>query len=555
MRVCGAPARLLAGCVVLAACASDPPPPAAWIPPVAAALGDLTAADPLGHAEAPSQPAGGAGAVAVDGSGPAPGADSATAAAVAQGGAGQSGGDQRGGASGERSLGLDEVLASVTSRYPPYLSALLERDLAAGRLQSAQGGFDPNLSAKVGGKVQGYYDDVTTFQGLLEQPLTTGDTIYGGYRVSEGVLPDYDKNRTQEGGELLLGARLPLLRDRSIDRRRAGLRQAELDLAIAEPVIERARIDFVRAAGRAYYQWVAAGLRVVVAEDLLTLAKRRSADLQRAVQSQLLAPIDVVDNNRLLAQRAVFVARAERQLQQAALELSLFLRGPDDAPIVPESKRLPPGFALPQIRDLDAAQELALASQWRPELRRLDLQRQRAETDLALADNQAWPNVDLIVEATRALGDDPYRDLDRNGLFVGGELKFPVRRREALGRAEQARAQLSRLQLEQRWAYERIANELADARSALGQARAQLQEAERSVALAGEVVAAEERALLLGRSNLLQVQLREAQLADARLLAVDAQLEYCRAHVDYRAALGRDALPQTNEGRTEPGRR
>ena len=37
-------------------------------------------------------------------------------------------------------LSLDTVIGSVTSRYPPYLSVLLERDLASGRLQQAMGG-------------------------------------------------------------------------------------------------------------------------------------------------------------------------------------------------------------------------------------------------------------------------------------------------------------------------------------------------------------------------------------------------------------------------------
>lgn len=523
------PPGLFAALALTMACAADTPYAVPWLPPAAVVSGDVAAAPPS-LAAVPVVAVGGMPAPAAgERESPAP-----TPHQAAQG-----------------PLELEEVLAAVLSRYPPYLSALLERDLAAGRLRTAQGGFDPNLSAKLGGKLQGYYE-ATTFQSLLEQPLATGDTLYGGYRISDGYLPDYDKNRTQDGGELLLGARLPLLRDRSIDRRRAGQRQAELDVAIAEPVIERARIDFVRAAGRAYYQWVAAGQRVAVAAELLALAQRRSADLQRAVQSQLLAPIDVVDNDRLLAQRAVFLARAERALQQAALELSLFLRGADDAPIVPSSARLPAAFELPQVRERDPELELQQANQWRPELRRLQLQLQRVATDLQLAENQAWPNLDLIVEGTRALGNDPYRDLDRNGLFVGGELKFPVRRRDALGRAEQARAQLSRLQLEQRWACDRIANELADARSALQQARAQLQEAERSVALAAEVVAAEQRALLLGRSSLLQVQLREAQLADAQLLVVDARLEYCRAQVEHRAALGLDAQGPAGPGGGSP---
>ena len=50
-------------------------------------------------------------------------------------------------------LALETVIDSVTRRYPPYLSTLLEKDLASGRLTQAMGAFDTTLGAKVGGQV------------------------------------------------------------------------------------------------------------------------------------------------------------------------------------------------------------------------------------------------------------------------------------------------------------------------------------------------------------------------------------------------------------------
>lgn len=437
-------------------------------------------------------------------------------------------------------LELAAVLRAVGDRYPPYLSALLERDLASGRLTQALGGFDANLTAKLGSQLQGYYE-ATTLQTLLEQPLTTGDTIYGGYRISDGLLPAYDKDRTQDDGQFVLGGRVPLLRDRGFDRRRASVKQARVDQQIAEPVIQRARIDFVRAASRAYWSWVAAGQRVAVAEELLQLAVLRVEGLQRAVERNFLAPIDVVDNERLIAQRRLFVVRAERQLQQAALELSLYWRDPSDAPIVPERTNLPPSPPLPIATSSTVSTDTTAALQQRPELRRLRFLADRSEVELALAENQALPNLDLVVEATHSPADSPYGDIDRSGLFVGGELKWPLWRREALGRVEQVRTQLTRLQLESRFARDRIVNEIADAHSALTAAIGQLDNSRENREKAGQMVDAERRAFELGRSDLLRVQLREAQLADARIGEVEAQLAGWLAAVDLRAALGVDA--------------
>ena len=87
----------------------------------------------------------------------------------------------------------------------------------------------------------------------------------------------------------------------------------------------------------------------------------------------------------------------------------------------------------------------------------------------------------------------------------------------------------------------RIINDVTDARSAVRAAFEQISNARRNVELGREIVTAEQRAFELGRSDLLRIQLREVQLADAQVLELDAKLAYRRAHADLRAALGHDA--------------
>ncbi|MCA8949104.1 MAG: TolC family protein, partial [Planctomycetes bacterium] len=359
-------------------------------------------------------------------------------------------------------LSLATVLESVVRRYPPMLSALVERDLASGRLRQAMGAFDTNLVGKLGRRVQGYYES-TIASGVLEQPLVSGDSIFGGYRVSDGLLPDYYDGRTQDNGELVFGVRVPLLRNRAFDERRAGVRKAEIGVALADPKIERARIDFVRAATETYFVWVAAGRRVEVARDLLRLATGRQDGIARAVERQFLAPVDLVDNERLVAQRRVLVLRAERELQAAALALSLYLRDAADRPIVVDESRLPV-VATADPLGSSLADDLAAAQRQRPEPRQLALLLDEAATERELANNQLWPALDLVVEGARSLGAGPYSDREDLELFVGGELKLPIQRRAAQGRREQAEARLRRLGLEERFARDRIATEIADAR-------------------------------------------------------------------------------------------
>lgn len=440
---------------------------------------------------------------------------------------------------------LDAVIASVTSRYPPYLSTLLERDLASGRLTQAMGGFDTTLGAKVGGTLQGYYE-ATTAEGMLEQPLATGDTVYGGYRITDGFLPDYYDPRTQDDGQLVFGVRVPLLRGRATDARRAAVRKAEIGVELADPVIAGARIAYVREASVAFYNWEAAGRKLSIARELLRLAEDRQGGLQRAVEREFLPPIDLVDNERLITQRRVLVARAERAFQAAALAMSLFYRAEDDRPIVAGEARLPPAPEAGPALPADSAETaVARAMRQRPEFLRVQLQIDEAETDLELARNDRLPGLDLLVETQSSFGEGPYTDREDFGLFVGGKIDLPLQRRGALGRMQIANARLSQLRIEQGFLAERILNQVLDARSGLQNALAQLDATARNVDLARQLVAAEQRAFDLGRSDLLRIQLREAQLADAQVLAVDARLAFERALVDYQAVLGEQAAAAT----------
>jgi len=434
-------------------------------------------------------------------------------------------------------LQLDRVVESVTRRYPPLLMAMLERDFASGRLQQAMGSFDTRLSAKVGGRLQGFYES-TVASGLLEQPLASGDTVYGGYRVSDGFLPDYYGSRTQDNGEFVFGGRMPLLQNRATDARRTAVRKAQIGVNLAEPKILGAKIEYVRRATRAYYKWVAAGQKLKVARELLNLASARQDGLQKAVDREFLAPVALTDNQRLIKQRGIYVARAERRLQEASLILSLYLRDTDDRPIVAGEANLPEGLiALPKVATtLDV--DLAAAARQRPDLAELHLMIAQAQAERDQADNLTLPELSLLVEGASSLSGSPYKDREDFELFVGGELKLPLQRRGARGRLQQAIAKLNGLRIEQRFARDRIVNEIRDTRSAIKAARQQVQDAGENVSLAGQLVAAEQRAFDLGRSDLLRVQLREVQLADSRVLNIDARLGQLLAGADYRAALG-----------------
>jgi outer membrane protein TolC len=439
-------------------------------------------------------------------------------------------------------LRLEDVVTSILSQYPPLLAAQIEQDVANGRLRSAQGIFDFNAFSKVFGAPAGYYQYGTADVGFEQFTGIWGSTVFGGYRYTGGdQLPQYYNNRTEGDGEVRFGLDFPILKDGSIDKRRAALFKARLDQKLAQPVIDRQRIDFVRAGSMAYFNWAANGQKLTISSNLLRLALNRNVALTNQFEAGLLPKIVLTDNQRLVVSRELSLVQARRRFEAASLTLSLFYRDGNGAPIVAPIDSVPSGFPTPP--ELDEAQ-VGIASHramdLRPELRRLQINRQKLEVDVRLARNQMLPNLNAGAMVMNDFGKQIYKDLVDPQVKAGLEFKIPLQRREARGRLDELEGQLGQLTNDQRFAQDRIRNEIWDAFSAYRAAFDQTRQTQLNVTLAQELLSAEASRFDLGISDLLALQIREQAAFDARTLDVDAAADVFRALADYRAATASD---------------
>jgi outer membrane protein, heavy metal efflux system len=434
-------------------------------------------------------------------------------------------------------ISLAAVVKSVSSQYPPYLMALIERDIAAGRLRQAQGAFDLNFLSKGSFNPTGFYDG-SSADFVFDQPLPFwGGNAFAGYRISSGSLADYDKSRTQVDGELRMGLRLNLLRDGPIDSRRAALWKARLDQEIADPFIQRQRLDIVRTASRAYVNWLAMGLRLGVTENLRRIAQDRDDSIGQLVAAGQLAPIVKVDNERLVLSRELAVVQARRRFEAASIELSLFFRDALGQPIQVTRQHLPTQFPNVELlvkENLGPATKAAY--RLRPELRRINLVAQKFGIDEKLAKNGLLPNLDLTATVSEDIGSSPYKDLNQTESMLGLEFKMPLPLNEANGRLEVVKAELARLDNDAKFTRERITAEILDGWSAISAAAEQIGQTRRNVELSEQLERGERERFEKGASDLLALQIREQAAFDARLLEVDARADFFRAKADFEAA-------------------
>lgn len=445
-------------------------------------------------------------------------------------------------------LQLDEVIQSVLISYPLLQSALAGREIAEGELLAASGEFDLKLKADTINMPLGFYDNYRHSIGA-EQPLFSGGSVFGGYRLGTGSYPSYYQNReTHDGGEFKAGVTLPLLQNRDIDERRAGVWRNGWGVQAVEPEIQAQLIDFIRAASITYWNWVAAGQNVMIADALLKNATDRNEGLQRRVNSGDAPAIELTDNERLIVSRRTKLLDARRKFQQSSYKLSLFLRDASGQPVVVPDERLPPAFPGeddPARRSLDA--DIQQALERRPEMQALEILREQLQIDLAAAQNMQLPQLDAVIAASQDVGApaDAKKD-DKSLLELEGGLvaSVPLQRRKALGKAQAVEGKLAQVQAKTQFTQNKIVAEVQSASAALHAAYQQLELARQSLALARQMEIAERRKFDLGDSNLLLVNLREQATADAAATEVEAQLNYFEAQAEYRAALASDATAE-----------
>ncbi|HMP02976.1 MAG TPA: TolC family protein [Gemmatales bacterium] len=456
----------------------------------------------------------------------------------------------------EGALHLREVMESVEQTFPLLLAVELERDVAAGQRLTAEGAFDTNVRLRAVNVPEGTYQNYR-LDAVAEQasPLL-GASVFAGYRYGFGDFPVYYGNlATADGGEFRAGVQVPLLRGLPIDRARAALRQAQLGQELAEPEIIRARLLFFRAAARAYWHWVAAGEQYIIAVNLLRIATQRQAFLEEQFSIRAIAELPVRDNERVVFDRRGILALAEQRYQQAAYQLSLYLRDETGQAVVPNRARLPANFLAleppaPATQALRRDVELALSL--RPELARFQLQRERLGVDLRLAEDQLRPGLNLAMTGVADVG-AAKAGLDRYGWEIALLCDVPLQRRDAQGRTQTVRAQLLRLAAEEQFMRDAIVAEVQSAVADLDRAFARLQQARAEQAMAERVLAFERERQRAGAVDILVINIRERDAFAALIKIVDALADFYRAEADYRAVLGLDtAVPVPSRPAPQP---
>jgi len=436
-------------------------------------------------------------------------------------------------------VSLEQVTMSVLQHYPLVRAAYQERMVADGNQLSAWGEFDTKLKGISENQPLGFYETYRNSAGVT-QPLYGGGEIFGGYRNGDGSFePWYRERETNEGGEFKGGVLIPLIRDRAIDARRAELWRRTYDQQLVDPFIRTTLIAFTAEASHAYWKWVASGHKYRLGQRWLELARDRHEKVELRVKLGDLATPDETQNLSAISKREAKLANSRRELEQAALKLSLFLRDTTGRPYVPQLAELP---EFPKLRDIQAADigsDIMRARNTRPELQAINLKLQQLQVDLAEACNMTRPRLDAKLTGSQDTGQptSSKRDKSEFELEAGVYFDFPLQQRKGRGKAYAVQWKMAQISAKRQLVSDKVEAEVRSAFAGLTRTREEALQASRAADLADEVAMFERTKFEEGESDLLKVAILEQYALEAAEGEVSALLNHFDAFAEYAAAL------------------
>jgi len=425
----------------------------------------------------------------------------------------------------------------------------------------------PQQSSLGGGGAAGT-TTTTTFN--LSPSLTKSFERHGGnYTLSfansrttssstfSSLSPFYSSN-------LSLTFNQPLWRNRSIDSNRRSIRIQKKFIEQSDSDFRQRTIQIISQVQAAYWNLVFALRNQQNQLDSLNLSRQNMRIIEVQIQEGAKAPLDRAQVQTDIATREtnLFLATQNVSIAENTLK-QLMLRGPD----APEwtAQITPTDSPALDLVPVNLALALDEAHKNRPELRRLNLQKEINIVDLEYFKNQTKPQIDLTgtVAATGLAGSPcspvtnpvcspPPTNLvggygkDLSNLFslntrnitAGVAISFPLRNRTAEANLAGARIQREQLEASYRSQDQVIEMDVRNAAQAVDTAQRRLRASRTARESAEAQLAGEEKLYEVGRSTTFLLLERQNALTAARTNELQAQTDYNKALADLQRATG-----------------
>lgn len=387
--------------------------------------------------------------------------------------------------------------------------------------------------------------------------LTFANSRTSTNNLFSSLTPFYSSN-------LSLQFNQPLFRNRSIDINRRSIKIQKKFIEQSDSDFRARTIQIISQVQAAYWNLVFALRNQQNQLESLNVARQNMRNIEAQIEAGAKAPLDraQVQTDISARESELFIATQNVSIAENTLK-QLMLRGPDS----PEwSAQITPTDT--PVLDLSPVNlQLALdeGHKNRPEIRRLNLQKEINAIDIDYYKNQTKPQVDLTgTFALTGLAGTPCdpvanprctpppanliggygKDLTNlfggstRNLTAGVTISFPFRNRTAEANLAGARIQREQLEASFRSQDQAIETDVRNAAQAVDTARRRVLTSRMARESAEQQLAGEEKLYEVGRSTTFLLLQRQNELTIARTNELQAQTDYNKALADLQRATG-----------------
>lgn len=435
-------------------------------------------------------------------------------------------------------LKLEDLFISIENSFPIFKIAQIEKNISENKLLSLQGNFDTYIVAKNDSIPLGYYRNNYSDFYIKQNTTLWGSTFFGGWRNGLGKFPAYEgKKETLSFGELRLGFEIPLLKNGFIDKNRTNLVKAQIEININDLKIIQKRNELFQKSSEKYFKWVATGNKYLISQDLLNLAQKRMKDLEESYKLGIIDKINVLENKRAIYQRQQKLLISQRDYKQASFELSMFFRNDLGQIIDLEKYNFPTKYKIQEnLEKYNPSKDFENSMYKNPELKIIQEKISKQNAELLLNENQINPALDFQMALSQDIGSgsetkQPFE------LDFGIYFSYPFQQREYTGKIEENKNQIKQLELEKTFIKDSFLNDIKISFNNLKTNLENYNISKLEYNLAKELQELESERFKLGNSDILILNIREQNTADAGERKVNAFTDLLKSVIDYNAVL------------------
>ncbi|MBI1182677.1 hypothetical protein GC194_00290 [bacterium] len=431
------------------------------------------------------------------------------------------------------SLSLADFLKRVYQHHPLLSAASENVAMAAGKLKSARGVFDPKVEWSSNEKNYNGTKYYNTNLMQLKIPVYSGIEIKTGYELNTGYYLNPQEN-TPVGGLLYTEFSVPVLRNLVLNQGRAEVQMRQAYLQQSQYELQLAKNELTYYISTAYWEYKAAFDLFALYDDAVQVAQNRLTFVKKAYQLGKYAAIDTVEAYMEWQRRRSLLKQIEAEFiyNQYALSNQFWQR--DSlllATFKPLNHHLLPFDTMRNISN-------RVAIETHPAIQQINYKITSAGIDKKLQLQSLLPELTLkykpLVSANAGM------QYSNENITWGATFQMPLYLRKEMGKVQTAEAKYDQLGFEKLYKISSLSNDIKSYEQAMLQLYAAVQHQQKFVAAAQTMLNAEKRKLELGNTSIFMINYRERYLLEATEKLIKTTKDFNKAQTAYLNKLGID---------------